>query len=76
MRDGDIEDISKQNITLSIGDLMRICYWMEGFRDPDKQPQFITIEVTETGIGQIIKAYIETSKGQGVWKDFCDYKSW
>jgi hypothetical protein len=67
---------NKTTITLTIGDVMGIANWMESYRDPNKQPQLITIEKTETGIGPVIKAYIETSPGQGVYKDFTDYKSW
>lgn len=63
-------------IEIAMGDLMRIAHWMETYRNPDKQPQFVTIETTETGIGQGIKVYIETSPGEGVFKDFTDYKNW
>ena len=66
----------KTTLRLTMKDLMLINYWMEGFRDPNKQPQFVIIEAVETGIGQSVKAYIETDKGQGVWKDFTDYESW
>ena len=67
---------NKTSITLTIGDIMRIANWQESQRDPDSQPQLVTIEKTETGIGPAIKVYIETKPGQGVWKDFTDYKSW
>ena len=66
---------NKNKITLSIGDVMQIAYWMESYRNPDKDSD-ITIEVTETGIGRAVKAYIEIDKGSGVWKDFTDYDNW
>ena len=67
---------NKNSIRVTLGDLMQISYWMETYRDPNRQPQFVTIETTETGIGQAIKVFIEISPGEGVWKDFTDYKSW
>ena len=66
----------KNSIRISIGDAMLISHWMETYRNPDKQPQFITIETIDTGVGQAIRAFIETKKGEGVWKDFTDYNSW
>lgn len=38
----------------------------------------ISLEVTETGIGPHVMAYIETEEGknQGLYKDITDYESW
>ena len=70
------EETNKTILRISMKNIKSINYWMEGFRDPTKQPQFIIIEKIETGIGQAVKAYIETEKDQGVWKNFIDYESW
>lgn len=63
-------------IAISIGDLMRIANWMETYRDPYNPTQIVTIETTETGIGQGVMAYIETKPGEGVYRDFTDYNNW
>lgn len=67
---------SETKIELTFQDIMSIAHWIEGYRDPDKQPQFVTIKHTHTGIGPAIEAYIELKEGEGVWKNFTNYDSW
>ena len=65
-------------ITMSLNEfdtLVNFIDMVEGeFPDINK----ITLEVTETGIGPHIMAFVETEEGknQGVYKDITDYENW
>lgn len=69
-----MRDVTKTK--LSFKQVMLLANWIEDYRDPDKQPQYVVIEVEHTAIGPAITAYIDTKEGEGVWKDFTDHDTW
>lgn len=38
--------------------------------------QLVTIKVKSTGIGTAVTASVETTEGEGLWKDLTDYDRW
>ena len=55
---------------LTYGEVMILAEWIENFRDPDKQPQYVELEesydrMDKTGETMIVRAY--TKVGDKAW---------
>jgi adenylosuccinate synthase len=70
------DDKDKKYISIHIDDLHRIVEWYECMDKTSNTSSNIKIYSTSSGIGPIIKAYVETGDREGVWKDFTDYSTW
>lgn len=68
-------DYSK-SITIPSNLFYSIWSWYEDYRIPHDPIKPVTITVSHTGIGQVVKAQIELKPGQGVYKDFSEYDKW
>ena len=62
-----------QKITISPAELETLVEWVKSL---DPQPNKIVLISEGTGIGNCIRAEIETSYGEGRWKDVTDYDNW
>lgn len=63
----------KYQLMISPKELESLTEWI---KDMDPQPHKITLIGGSTGIGFCLRAEIETSEGEGRWKDITDYENW
>lgn len=65
-------------VTLSLNEFDTLVNFIDQVEAEFPSISKISLEVTETGIGPHIMAYIETEEGknQGVYKDITDYENW
>jgi hypothetical protein len=62
-----------QRLTISPAEIETLREWV---KDMDPQPVKITLIASFAGIGSCIRAEVETSEGEGRWKDITDYENW
>jgi len=65
--------MTERSIDISPTELETLMSWLETF---DPKPHVIHIVATATGIGTHYRAEIETSEGEGRFKDLTDYENW
>lgn len=59
-----------------IEDLRRVVNWYDSLPIGTFYASRIKIKTAETGLGTAVTAFVETSKGEGLWKDLSDYENW
>ena len=65
--------MSERSIDISPTELETLTDWISTF---DPKPHVIKIIATATGIGTHLRAEVETSEGEGRFKDLTDYENW
>ena len=65
--------MSQSRIHMSPKEIETLLEWVNSF---DEKPHRVTIISEETGIGNALRAEIETADGEGRWKDLTDYENW
>jgi hypothetical protein len=65
--------MSERSINIGPAELETLVQWVNTF---DPAPRVIKIIATETGIGCALRAEVETSEGEGRFKDLTDYENW
>lgn len=63
----------KSIIDISAVELRTLVEWVEKL---EVEPPKIRLIASHTGIGLHIRAEVETSEGEGQFKDITDYESW
>jgi len=63
----------KSIIDISAVELRTLVEWVEKL---EVEPAKIRLTASHTGIGLHIRAEVETSEGEGLFKDITDYESW
>lgn len=66
-------DERRHQLIISPKELESLTEWIKPM---DPQPYKITLIGGSTGIGFCLRAEIETSEGEGLWKDITDYENW
>lgn len=62
-----------RTIDISPTEIATLTAWLDRM---DPKPHVIKITATATGIGTHLRAEIETSEGEGRFKDLTDYENW
>jgi hypothetical protein len=65
--------MTERTITITPKELNTLMEWIGSM---DSSPHVIKIIANHTGIGAQLKAEIETSEGEGHFKDLTDYENW
>jgi hypothetical protein len=65
--------MSERSIDISPIELTTLMTWIETF---DPKPHRVKIIAHHTGIGTALRAEVETSEGEGRFKDLTDYENW
>lgn len=62
-----------RSIDISPTEVATLVEWIGSF---DPLPHVIRVTATATGIGTHLRAEVETSDGEGRFKDLTDYENW
>ena len=65
--------MSEQKLMISPKELQTLVDWVAKL---DPQPHKIALISGSTGIGSWLRAEIEISESEGLWKDVTDYDNW
>ena len=65
--------MSERSISFSVAELETLVKWINTL---DPQPRVVKVTASPTGIGTVLRAEIETSEGEGRFKDLTDYDNW